>query len=303
MYPDSHFFPATYVINSASFWTGPANALQNQAASWYTHRRLYLNNSANVLTVDQPLPLSDAQIHATIHAMSGGSSMLGDEIDDLSEERLALIKKTLPRSRDVAFPVDLFDAVHPATASVFLRTVRRPWGRYDVVAVYNLSQEPARRAVPFDRLDLDPDAGYLAWEFWNEQYLGRLTRSLDVLVPPGSVRVYRLARDTGSPQILATDMHLLMGEVEITHVDWDPAAGTLAATAVRPAGERGSVFVHAPPGLRVADPRGFHIAKDGRDASLVIRVPLAFPDGHADFTIVFTDAANYTRTVAGDLAE
>ncbi len=119
MYPDSHFFPATSVINSASFWTGPSNALQNQAASWYTHRRLYLNNSANVLTVDQPLALSDAQIHATIHAMSGGSSMLGDEIDDLSPERLALIKKTLPRSRDAAFPVDLFDAVHPASASVF----------------------------------------------------------------------------------------------------------------------------------------------------------------------------------------
>ncbi len=92
--PNSFFYPATYVINSGAFWTGPALALQNQASNWYTHRKLYQNNAGNVLTVDQPLPLRDARIHATIHALSGASSMLGDDIDRMSEERLTLIKKT-----------------------------------------------------------------------------------------------------------------------------------------------------------------------------------------------------------------
>ncbi len=37
---DSYFYPATYVINSASFWTACLPALRNQAAAYYTHRKL-----------------------------------------------------------------------------------------------------------------------------------------------------------------------------------------------------------------------------------------------------------------------
>lgn len=294
LYPDSYFYPATFVINSGEFWTGPQHALLNQATHWYTHRRLYLNDSGNVLTVDKPLPLTDAQVHATIHAFSGGPSMIGDDIDRMEDERLALIKKTLPRPRDVAFPVGLFRRAHPELPRVFHRRVEKPWGRYDVVAVYNFGADLMRENVAMADLGLDPRKGFHAFEFWNCEYLGRFAGTLPAVVPPHSVRVYRLTPDTGSPALMGTDMHLLMGEVELLEYAWDPATMTLSGRAIRPVGETGNLFINAPEGLRVKNPEGLWIAKDARDRTLIIRVALRFGGGPDDgrFRVVFAPVAS-----------
>lgn len=290
LYPDSYFYPATFVINSGDFWTGPQHALLNQASNWYTHRKLYLNDSGNVLTVDKPLPLSDAQVHATIHALSGGPSMIGDDLDRIDEERLSLIKKTLPRPREVAFPVNLFSHAHPDMPRVFHRRIEKPWGRFDVVAVYNFSSRMLEESVALADLGLDAAKRYLAFEFWNCEYVGRVSGALPAAVPPHCVRVYRLTEDKGVPTVLGTDMHVLMGEMDLADCAWDPASRTLRGRAHRPAGEKGSVFLHAPETVSVTTPRGVWIAKDARDKTLILRVSLSFTGASAeegDFRVSF----------------
>ena len=287
--PESGFYPATCAINARKVWTGPLRALRNQASAYYTHRRLYLNDSGNVLTVDKPLAFNEARIHATIHAMSGGPTMLGDDIDRIDEERLATIKKTLPRSRDVAFPVDLFDAPAPDYPKVFHRKIEKPWGRFDVVAVYNFGDDLLRQDVDLTRLGLRADADYLVWEFWDSRFEGRARGTLSAVVPPIAVRVYRLTEDVGRPVVVGTDMHVIMGEVEIERCDWDESSRTLSGTAVRPTGERGNVFVRAPAGLRVVDPAGYWIAKEPEENSLVIRAALDFAEGRAGWSLTFDE--------------
>ena len=285
--PGCFFYPASYVINNPGFWTGACYALQNMATAWYTHRRLYLADSGNVLTVDQPLSLSDARIAATIHALSGGPSMIGDDVDRMSDARLALIKKTLPRPRDVARPVDLFDTPAPDYPKVFHRRVSTPACEHDVVAVFNFGEDLLREPVDLAELDLDEDEDYLVWEFWNEAYVGRARGTLEAVVPPGQVCVYRLAEDMACPTLLGTDMHLLMGEVEVLDCGWDEESMTLYGRVFRPEGERGSVFLHAPKGLCVEEPEGLWIAKDGRDESLIIRCDLDFDFGDGEWQVTF----------------
>lgn len=282
-------YPATYTINKVDVWNGALSALRDQASNYYTHRKLYINDSGNVLTVDKPLKFSDAQINATIHAMSGGPTMLGDDIDRIDDERLSVIKKTLPRSRDVAVPVDLFDAPYPDYPKVFHRKVEKPWGRFDVVAVYNFGEDELRLPFDLSRLGLKSDAGYLVWEFWNQEYVGRIEGRLQAVIPPGSVRVYRLVEDIGVPVLIGTDMHLLMGEVEVDHCDWNANTKTLHISANRPKGERGSVFLWIPDGLRPEDQRGLWVAREGIGNSLLIRVAFAFEDGSAEKIIRFAD--------------
>jgi len=287
MYPDSYFYPATFVINSGAFWTGPQLALQNQAAHYYTHRKLYINDSGNVLTVDKPLPLNDARIHTTIHAMSGGPTMIGDDVDRMDEERLTLIRQTLPRPKEVAFPVDLFDSPSPKIPKIFQRKIEKPWGRFDVVAVYNFEKEMLREKIEFARLGLKPDVQYLVWEFWNTEYQGGFQNCFETAVAPGCVNIYRFVEDTGRPMLLATDMHLLMGEMDIEQCVWDEKDRTLRGLAKRPIGQKGSVFFHVPKELRVANPAGKWIAKDARDDSLIVRCVLDFVEGTADWEIRF----------------
>lgn len=287
LYPHSYFYPATFVINAADFWTSHRHASDNMAANYYTHRKLYLNDAGNVMTVDKPIPVCEAQITATIFGLCGGPVMLGDDIDRISEERLALIKKVFPRTPQVAVPLDLFDAPAPDYPKLFHQRVMSDWGSWEVVGVLNYGDEPLTLDVPFAPLGLDPAQPQWLWEFWNEQYLGVATGQFRALVPPRSARLYRLTACATHPWVLSTDMHVMQGQVELADVAWDPAAMTLSGAATRPAGETGNIFIIAPKGLRVEAPAGWWIAKDAEDESLIIRGQLSFGEGPVEWSIGF----------------
>ena len=274
--PDSFFYPASYVINDLSYWTGPRYALTNQAATYHTHRKLYVNDSGNVLTVDQPIPTPHAQLHATIHGLSGGPTMLGDDMRHIHPQRLELIRKTLPRATKTFKPIDLFESPRPQGPRIFHRHIIAPCGSYDVIAVYNLTKKPITIQRSLADFGLDPASSYLTWDFWNEMFLGPFTNSLTIRVNPESVTVLRLAKNPGHPTLLGTDMHLLMGEMEITKFTWNAETMICSFTATRPENHHGSVFIHAPSNVFIKNIDGLHIAKDGRDNSLIISVPIHF---------------------------
>jgi hypothetical protein len=68
---------------------------------------------------------------------------------------------------------------------------------------------------------------------------------------------------------------------------WDAAGGALTLRASRAGRVSGNVFVRVPPGLAVANPQGFWIAKDGSDQTLLIRAAFTFAGGAAEKTIRF----------------
>jgi hypothetical protein len=285
--PESYFYPATFVINSPGFWTSHQYASDNMASSYFTHRKLYLNDAGNVMTVDKPVALSEAQITATIFGLCGGPVMLGDDVDRMAEERLALIRKVFPRMPEMAVPVDLFDSPAPDYPKIFWQHVSASWDEWEVVGALNYGDKPLEISVALERLGLDPRAACTVWEFWNEQYLGTVTGKLPVLVPPRSAKLYRIARQRPHPWVLSTDMHTQQGRCELRDVKWDAATLTLSGLAVRPAGESGNVFITAPKGLRVENPRRHWIAKDGRDNTLVIRRAFQFTSQPERWNVCF----------------
>ncbi len=111
--PGQGFFPGTFVVNKADNWTSHLRATEAMAAHYFAHNKLFISDSGNVLTVDKPIPLTDAQISATIFGINGGPVMLGDDIDRISEERLDLIRKLFPRLPECARPLDLFSTTAP----------------------------------------------------------------------------------------------------------------------------------------------------------------------------------------------
>jgi glycosyl hydrolase family 31 len=269
---NAYFYPATFAINSMSFSMGAQRALANQAGNYYTHQRLYQNDSGNVLSVDKPISLEHARINATIHAMSGSSTMLGDDIRRIDESRLDLIKKTLPRATEVAFPVDLFEIGSEANPHVFMRKIVKKWGDWSVVAFYNFTEKSVTYEQSLSSLELDTKKQYLAWEFWNDEYLGNFSETLNISVPSYSVRVVRLTKACKHPVVLGTDMHLLMGEMDIEDVCWDADSLILSGYSTRPDGERGNIFVHAPSGFMVKNFDDCYVSRDARDNSLIIRI-------------------------------
>jgi hypothetical protein len=259
--PGKGFYPATFVINKPDYWTSHLRAVQAWATHFFVHRKLWIADSGNVLTVDKPVSLNDAQISATIFGLNGSPLMIGDDVDRMSEERLALLRQQFPRLPEAAEPLDLFEAVEPDYPKTFRLRVRTGWDEWDLFAVFNFGGEPLRKVVP---------ATGAVWDFWEERHAGVATGSFVVNVPPRSVRLLRVAPARPHPWVLSTDIHIRQGQAEIAAVHWDETAGELHLTTTR----RGNVLLRVPKEFRVADPAGLWLAKDGNDSSLIVRVPV-----------------------------
>jgi hypothetical protein len=258
--PGKGFYPATFVVNKSDYWTSHLRAVQAWATHFFAHRKLFIADSGNVLTIDKPVPLPDAQISATIFGLNGSPLMIGDDVDRMAPERLALLRQQFPRLPEAAEPLDLFDAIEPDHVKTFRLRVKTGWDAWDLFAVFNFGPEPLPRTVP---------AAGAVWDFWDERYTGIATGSLEVIVPPRSVKLLRVAPVRTHPWILSTDIHIRQGQAELSGVAWNEDGLELRFSATR----AGNVYLRVPKEFRLADPAGLWIAKDGNDASLLVRVP------------------------------
>jgi hypothetical protein len=274
--PGKGFYPGTFVINNPNWWTSHHTALITMGTFSFIHRKLYIADTGSVMTIDKPIPLADAQITTTFFGINGSQLMMGDDVDRMDESRMRMIRMVFPRLPQTPRALDLFDQAELDYPQLFHLPVEREWDRWDLLAVFNLGNETISKTVPFTRLGLDSNAPYAVWDFWNTRFQGAVQGSVSIEVPPRSVKLLRIARDREHPWLLSTDMHVRQGQAEIEDCRWDEASMTLTVRAQRPAGHEGSIYVRAPKGLALAEPKGLWLARDGRDNSLVIRKPLVF---------------------------
>jgi hypothetical protein len=277
--PGKGFYPGTFSINNAGHWTSHRRATGAWASHWFMHRKLFLADSGNVLTIDKPVALADAEISATIFGLNGGPLMLGDDIDRMDPSRLEMLRQLFPRLPETGRPLDLFTSPDPGYPKVFHLRVRKQWDTWDLVAVFNYGKEPLRQRIDFARLGWEAGGEAVVWDHWAGKYLGAHAAAFEGLVPPESVKLWRISERRSHPWLLSTDMHVRQGQDEIESCRWDDTARTLTIRARRPAGLRGNVFLSVPKGVALAEPLGLWIARDANDSTLVVRCPFDFAAG------------------------
>ncbi|MHB0935348.1 MAG: hypothetical protein ACYDCO_23045 [Armatimonadota bacterium] len=285
--PLSDWRNATYVLHDLHYANTLA-LLQNVAANYFTHRRLFMNDF-NLLTIDKPVPLEHARIAVTVFGLGGGSPlMLGDDYRRIAPERLRMVKLCLPRTRDSVRPADLFERVHPDDyCRVLTLPVRTEWDNYLLAAVFNMDDEPFSTELDFAKLGLDADAPYRVFEFWNEEYVGTYTRRVACTIPPGTCRLFRLAPARTHPWLLGTDLHTQQGAVEIKRLAWDAERMRLSGSVSRPTGESGNLFFLMPRKMRLLNHEGINQLKELLDLNVILRLPVQFSEETAEFELCF----------------
>lgn len=286
-HPLSEWRNATYVLHDQHF-ANTRHFLQNVAANYFTHRKLYLNDF-NLLTIDKPVPLEHARIAATVFGIGGGSPlMLGDNFRRIDPDRLRLVKLCLPRTRDSARPADLFERVWPEDYCRVLKlAVDAAWDSYLLAAVFNLDDASYRAELDFAGLGLEPAAAYRVFEFWNGEYVGTFKGRAACSIPPQACRLFRISRARPHPWLLATDMHLQQGAVEVKALEWNAKRRRLAGAVCRPAGESGNLFFLMPRKWRLVNPRGVFLMKELIDLNVVLRKPVHFATPVERFELFF----------------
>jgi hypothetical protein len=259
----------------------------NMAVNYFTHRKLYINDSCNLLTVDGDIPLNEAQISTTLFGLCGGPMILGDNIPTIQPERLALIKKCLPRYPDIAKPVDLFTAVYPEDyPKTFNLRVDRSWGAWNVVAVFNYDEPELKVNVTMKDLGLDSEKEYLAYDFWDEKFLGIVKNEISLTVPAYSVKLLSLQEKREHPWIVSSDMHITQGAVELIDLRWNETAKTLSGACERPKNEKGTLVLYLPKGYEIMQVKNAKAVKTERQ---IYHVQLDFKDRLVKWEVTMSD--------------
>lgn len=271
--------------NAASNWQTMHFEMLELGSKWFMHNKFWHNNPDVLIVGDAHETLGEARGRVTLLALTGGVVFLGDRMPELEKqpERLKLCSLVLPSSGQPARPIDLFRAVEKERDYPRLWHLHavRPWGQWEVLGVFNWSATPLAEAI--SRRDLGLAAGeYLVWDFWEQQLLGPLGADLQVAVEPGNVRCLRLMARPEHPAVLATDMHVTQGLVELDRVAWNPRTLELSGQARRAPGEQGAVFIYVPPGYAL---------RPGSPATTLspdcVRLPVDFPTATAAWTVGF----------------
>ena len=250
------FYPATFALGN---WEMFRKACNNYAHAYHIHGRLFHADSFNVVTVDKPIPVNEAQISVSMAALASSPIMLGDRIFELSDDRLRLLKKALPQNTgEAAIPMDLFECEYPEIPGVYHLKVNRKWGTYSIIGLLNLNDDDRCFQLDLKKLGYTKDC--IIYDFWDEKFLGVFKNDVCIRqsIQTHSIKVMRICEYENRPQLLSTDMHVLQGAVEVLNVFWHNEELVIACK--RPIGEKGTVFILSPKKFVPADYEGIHTA-------------------------------------------
>lgn len=200
---------------------------------------------------DKFLNLEEARTCASLLCLSGMQYLNGDDLLNLSEERLDLIRKTIPVMP--IFPIDLFgrSRMPKHYPEIMDLKVNQPAGVYDVISVTNWENHPVARTVSLsNELALDSESPYVVFDFWKQHMIGPVNGSFQVDLPAHGTRVFLIHKQEAHPVLIGTNRHLT-GAFSIKSNTWDGTELTLKGTSETVPGVKYSLFYYVPRNISI----------------------------------------------------
>jgi len=175
----------------------------------------------------------------TMSYVAASRLLLAQSFRDLTPEQLHDLSRVFPypTAPHSARPIDAF--CHEGCPRVYADKVTGDWLE---VALYNNTiptcaqtlSVPLSVAAVDGGLDLDPNADYYIYDFWNDSFSGRLHGSgvLSQTLRPGEARVLSVHRVLDHPQFLSTNRHISQGQLDMeSFPKWDASAASLSGVS------------------------------------------------------------------------
>lgn len=129
-------------------WNGITPGAKAAARRFYLHGKVWYNDP-DCLVVRDPLTLDQARVWASVVALSGQMNLLSDKLTALPQQRVDVLKMTIPAYGKPATPLDGFTAPRDEGLSIIStaddNTIRLP-----AVWKFSTGDDPAWKNVQFD---------------------------------------------------------------------------------------------------------------------------------------------------------
>ncbi len=187
----------------------------------------------------------EARTIVSFISLTGVAYPVGNVMADLPEERLKLLQQTMPTMPII--PLDLFSRGTDSRDTTFRKTradsyihnypeildlkVNEKSGKYDVVGFTNWRSEPTNRKISLrDKLGLDPNVRYVAFDFWNQKVVGVFSDEMAIDIEPHDTRVLLIHPLLPRPQLVGNSRHIT-GAYSVLGQEWDGSKNTLSGTS------------------------------------------------------------------------
>jgi hypothetical protein len=254
-----------YTMPGEGLELGPPMSVAEAEKKRVSHVMGTIRTRENPLT-GLGVTLPEARTLVSYVALTGVAYPLASVMPELPEERVQLLKKTMPTMP--IFPVDLFsrgtdmrwDTFKHTTADDYIHNypetldlkVNAASGMYDVVGLTNWRSWTTTRELCFaDKLGLKPGAPYIAFDFWRQKLLGVFTDRLEVGIEPHDTRVLLIHPVLNRPQLIGTSRHIT-GAYSIRTLAWDVSTHTLRGVSDTVADEPYTLWFYVPNGVTVS---------------------------------------------------
>jgi hypothetical protein len=214
---------------------------------YFLHNRVW-HNDADCLMLRDPISLTQARTWGTWLGISGQLNIVSEWLPSLPDEKLDIVRRTMPNHGLNARPVDLFSQ---ALARIWHLSDSRGARRRDVVGLFNWNSTATTLTVECAELGLDPKTKYHGFDYWNDRCIGPVSGSFDVVLPPFACASIALVPSDDVPRVLSTSRHVSQGMVDLECESWDPASMTLSATSKVIADDLYQIRIVFPPGRSV----------------------------------------------------
>ena len=259
-------------------WSGRHGYLRQAHA---TQNQLFVNNlvwynDPDTLLVGDFATLDMARVATTVVALPGQLTFFGDKLTRLAPDRMRLLQQTLPVC-DV-HPLDLVPRGGELMPIWDLK-ISRPFANWDVVSLFNWTDEPRTRRLTFTDIGLDGKRQYLLFDFWSHTFLGNCKDQMEFKLEPRSNKLLAVHPDLNRPQFISTDRHVSQGGVELTDASWNPDRLELACTLKLVENDRLTAYFHIPPAFVFtgATAAGANLEPPNAGASPIISITLCRP--------------------------
>jgi hypothetical protein len=203
---------------------------------WYKNRVLYNQDtdSKNIVRLEGNPDKVRAVL--TMAYVTTGRFLLANSFSQFSDQTYHDVTRTFPYHtvNQSARPVDAFVSDIP---HVYDFRVNDDWHQ---VTFYN-SDDKNERMISIKiageqvegALNLDAGQQYQVYDFWNDQFCGIYPGDsrIEQTLRPGEARMLSVRRQTGYPQVLSTNRHVMQGYLDMKDVSWDPEKKVLSGTS------------------------------------------------------------------------
>lgn len=271
----------------------------NNPPNWhnYAHQgatvlnQIFVNNivwycDPDTLLVGTYAPIGMARLATTVVGLPGQMMFAGDKLGELPSDRMRLLQQVLPVC-DVR-PLDLYPIFD--RLAVWDLKIRRPFATWDVVSLFNWSDNETDIGATFDELGLAPNTDYIVFDFWDGVCRGVTRERLEARVPGRSNTLLAVHPLRGRPQFVSTDRHITQGGVSLVDLSWNPDAKTLSGRVRLVGGHASALAFYVPDGFAFskATADGADLVRAEQRDDRTVRVTLRHADtGVAGFTLQF----------------